>query len=312
MIVVLSFIAIASLRSTRVAINLEKVFEQRVKSLYAAKNACLFALTKIEIEDPEIDTGTATVSKVNLNEQEGDDSKKPWGPDPAPYEVSINDMDCDIHIDDEGGKININSINDANKDILIDFLLGNSVDKEDAETITDSVIDWMDKDDLHHINGAETPYYEALPESYKAKNAPFDSTEELLLIKGVTPVTFDNIRDGVTVFGSDKININFADKDVLTSIPGIDEEAADELINNIEENGAIKNEEELRTIFFSIGIAGAGFENIRKHITLVTKNYVSIRSVCSSSNSDGSPSNQYRIIAQISGSNKRILAVYAD
>lgn len=315
-IVVLSFVAIGSLRSTRVAVNLEKIFEERAKNLYAAKNACLFALTKTLIDSPQSVTGTATVSNIDIDtkKDEDEDSEKPWGPKPEPYLITINDMDCDIHIEDEGGKINLNTITDDNKDIMIDFLVSNKAEKKDAETITDSLLDWMDKDDLHHINGAETPYYEGLPEPYKAKNAQFDSTEELLLIKGITPNIFENIREEVTVFGSDKININFAVKDVIISIPGIDEDIADELLKYIEENGPVENEEELRTIFFSFGIAGASFEDTRKYITLVTQNYVTIRSACSSAsnlNSTGRK-HQYRIIAEIIGDNQRILAAYAD
>ncbi|MGR3317096.1 MAG: type II secretion system minor pseudopilin [Candidatus Anammoxibacter sp.] len=312
--VVLSFIAIGSLRSTRVSVNLERIFEDRVKDIYAAKNACLFALTKLQIDSVQSGTGTVSSVDIAVDEDEWDSFGKPWEPSPEPYLISINGVSCDVHIEDEGGKINLNTINDENKDILIDFLISKEIDEEDAQTIADSIIDWKDKDDLHHIDGAETPYYESLPEPYTAKNAPFDSVEELLLVKGVTPLLFDNIREGVTVFGSEKININFAGSDVLLSIPGIDEEVAISLLMHIEENGSIKNEEELRSIFFGLGIAGGSFEDVRKYITVNTQNFVTIRSVCSSSNSpgEGNSQHQYRIVAEINGNNRKILAVYPD
>ncbi|MGR3218647.1 MAG: type II secretion system minor pseudopilin [Candidatus Anammoxibacter sp.] len=314
--VVLSFIAIGSLRSTRVSVNLEKVFEDRLKDIYAAKNACLFALMKLQVSGVGAQVGSETVSRIGIG-VEADDLDifaKPWEPNPEPYLISINDMNCDVHIDDEGGKINLNSINDDNMDILIDFLIANDVEEKNAETITDSVIDWKDNDDLHHIEGAETSYYESLPEPYKAKNAPFDSIEELLLVKGVTPLIFDNIRDGITVYGSEKININFAGSDVLLSIPGFDEEIVISLLMHIEDNGPINNDEELRTIFFGLGIAGASFEDIRKFITVKTQNFVTIRSVCSLSDSigEGNSQHQYRIVAEINGNNLKILAVYPD
>lgn len=314
MIVVLSFIAIGSLRSTRVSVNLEEIFTERVKDLYAARNACLFALTKAQIDGAQ--SGTATASSDDfLVEDEEFDPEKPWVPDTEPYLITIKDVGCDVHIEDEGGKINLNTINDDNKDVLIDFLITNEIEHKDAQTITDSLIDWKDKDNLHHINGAETPYYESLPEPYKAKNGPFDSSEELLLVKGVTPLVFDKIRNGITVFGSEKINLNFADSDVLLSIPGITEEIAEALLKHIEENGSIKNEEELRSLFFGFGIAGASFEDIRKYITLESQNFITIRSVCSSSSSNGSDDkhHQYRIIAEIDDDdNRKILAVYPD
>lgn len=316
----MSFIAIGSLRSTRVSVNLQKVFEDRVTDLYAAKNACLFAMNRVQVGEAQ--SGTETVTFIDFDKDEDEDEEaeyedvlnKPWVPDPEPYRISIDDVDCDVHIEDEGGKINLNSINDDNKDILIEFLLSKELKEEDAEAITDAVIDWKDEDDLHHIKGAETPYYESLPEPYEAKNSQFDSKEELLLVRGITPIIFDKIREEVTVFGGDKINLNFADRDVILSIPGIDEEAVDALMEHINENGSIKNEEELRSIFFSIGVAGAGFEDIRKFITLESKSFVTIRCVCwSSGNADsGNKTHQYRIIADISEGNRKILAVYPD
>lgn len=286
-----------------------------MKDIYAAKNACLFALTKLQIDS--VQNGSPTASSIDSagdEDEEESDLKKPWAPSPEPYLISIKDVECDVYIEPEVEKINLNTINDDNKDVLINFLVIKDIEEEEAETITDSILDWKDKDDLHHIDGAETPYYESLPEPYKAKNAPFDSMEELLLVKGVTPDTFDKIRDEITVFGSDKININFASRDVLVSIPGIDEDIADELLNYIEENSSVKNEEELRSIFFSLGIAGARFEDIRKYITLDTQNFITIRSVCSQSNGIDSDDkhHQYRIIAEIDDNNRKILAVYPD
>ena len=100
--VVLSFIAIGSLRSTRVSVNLEKVFEDRVKDIYAAKNACLFGLTKLQIGD--VQSGTTTISHIGIgvDEEEIDSFAKPWEPNPKPYSILINGVSCDLHIEDEG------------------------------------------------------------------------------------------------------------------------------------------------------------------------------------------------------------------
>ena len=273
-------------------------------------------MTKVQSGGPQSGTETATfIDFDNVEDEDAEnDLMKPWVPDPEPYRISMEDVDCDVHIEDEGGKINLNSIIDDNKDILIEFLLAKEIKEKDAESITDAIIDWKDKDDLHHISGAETPYYESLPEPYEAKNGQFDSKEELLLVKGVTPTIFEKIREEITVFGSDKINLNFADRDVILSIPGIDEEAVDVLMEHINVNGSIKNEEELRSIFFSIGVAGASFEDIRKFITLESHNFMTIRCNCwSSGNADaGDKAHQYKIIAEISEGKRKILAVYPD
>lgn len=314
----MSFVVLGSLRSTRVSLKLEEVFTERVKNLYAAKSACLFALNRIQINAADInkaDEKKAEPPELFDKDTESEfDPKAPWTPNPEPYLISIGDLGCDVYIEDEGGKINLNFITDVNTNFFLEFLASKEIEPMDAETITDSIIDWKDEDDLHHINGAETPYYQDLPEPYEAKNAPFDSIEELMLVKGVTPFIFEDIRDGITVFGTGQINVNFASREILVSIPGIDNNAADEILNHIEKNGQIHNDEELRALFFSIGIAGGAFEDIKKYLTLNVQNFVTIRSVCSSSIdvADDAVKHQYRIIAEISPQAKRILAVYPD
>lgn len=308
----MSFIGLGSLRSTRVYLNLEKVFTERLKNLYASRSACLFALRKVQVENGS----TEGVSETVTSEDEGDDldPKKPWLPRPEPYLLWIGDMACDVYIEDEGGKINLNTINDENRGLFADFLISKDIDHKDADIITDSILDWIDKDELHHINGAETPYYESLPEPYKAKNGQFDSIEELILVKGVTPLIFDKIRNDITVYGTDKININFATKEVLLSVPGIDEEMADELLMYIKENGPIKDYEELRSIFFTFGIAGAAFEEIKEHLTLEGYNFVTIRSICSSNppSSEDAIKHGYRLIVEAKGDQTKIMAAYPD
>jgi general secretion pathway protein K len=89
-----------------------------------------------------------------------------------------------------------------------------------------SIIDWTDSDDevmylpfiIQENLGAESAYYDRLEPSYRCKNAPLDMTEELLLVKGVTPQVYDCIRDYITVYGEGKININCASKRVIKSL----------------------------------------------------------------------------------------------
>lgn len=312
---------------------MEEIFTERVKNIYAAENACLFALSKIQI--------TAPVNEPMAgpgDEEIEFDSAKPWIPDPEPYKISMGELGCDVYIEDEGGKFNINTIKDGTKEMFIEFLSTKKINKEDAESITDAILDWIDKDELHHVNGAESPYYKTLPDPYSSKNANFDSVEELLLIKGVTPLIYDEIRDSVTVFGSDKININFADRDILLSVPGLKEDAVNEILKYIEASGPFKDFETFKTVLFGVGIAGASYEDVKKFLSIDNQSYVTVRAICSSSSipqketsddneynynddedmvpgeameSDGS-GHQYRIIAQIEKGRKHILAVYPD
>jgi DNA uptake protein ComE-like DNA-binding protein len=68
------------------------------------------------------------------------------------------------------------------------------------QNVADAIVDWRSNAGQASSDGAETPYYESLPEPYDCKNANYESVEELLLVDGVTPqflFGFDLNRDGV-------------------------------------------------------------------------------------------------------------------
>ncbi len=170
-----------------------------------------------------------------------------WKIDGRSYKDKMGEGEYSVRLTDESGKIGINAITDANSDILRNLIKTLGVQEEEVNTIVDSILDWKDADDLHHLNGAEDDYYMSLPNPYKAKNANFDTLEELLLVKGMTSeILYGNdeqkgIIDLLTVYSStNKINVNAAPKEVLMAIPGITPEIADSIIS-FREHDEIKN-----------------------------------------------------------------------
>lgn len=100
---------------------------------------------------------------------------------------------------DEGGKINLNALLqlDSSGQIAYDMLL---LLPNMTEDVVNSILDWIDPDDEPRASGAETSYYSGLTPSYKCKNGPLDSLEELLLVSGVTPQLLlgnDRNRNGI-------------------------------------------------------------------------------------------------------------------
>ncbi|OGW52363.1 MAG: hypothetical protein A2Y81_03360 [Nitrospirae bacterium RBG_13_43_8] len=170
-----------------------------------------------------------------------------WRIDGRPYKDQMGEGEYSVRITDESGKININMISDTNADILRNLLKTLGVQEEEVNTIVDSILDWKDADDLHHLSGAESEYYMSLPNPYKAKNANFDALEELLLVKGMTSEILygDNEKKGIidllTVYsGTSKVNVNAAPREVLMAVPGITPEIADSIIS-FRENDEIKS-----------------------------------------------------------------------
>ncbi len=151
--------------------------------------------------------------------------------------VSLDEGNCSITVTEESGKLNINLLIDENGKInrtIIDQLL-RLIDLLNRENFGDfhisyelvpSIIDWIDSDNevtslpfvKHENSGAESDYYSNLTPPYRCRNNTFETTEDLLLIKGVTQQIFGCLRDFISVRGEDKININWASKHVIQSL----------------------------------------------------------------------------------------------
>jgi general secretion pathway protein K len=153
---------------------------------------------------------------------------------------SFDDGFWQVRLQDESGKININTVSEQQLGALVRAI---GIEEPDAEIITDSILDWRSNvSAMGRPNGAKNDYYQALDPPYNAKNGRFDAIEELLLVRGVTRDYFygkpERARDGTveykyglsrffTVYSTrDQINVNYAAVPVLLSIPGMPPEAA--------------------------------------------------------------------------------------
>ena len=141
-------------------------------------------------------------------------------------------------IKDENGKIPINS---ANKIMLNQLLAFSGVKKKiDQNTISDSILDWIDTDKNHHINGAEDDYYRAQQPPYYARNGNFQTLSELLKVRGITKEIFygSNEKDGqykgiaqfLTIYNIPSVNPNTTSEEVLNII--YSPEQANVILNN--------------------------------------------------------------------------------
>ena len=93
-------------------------------------------------------------------------------------------------ITDEASRLNLNS---ANMDMLM------KLPNMTAE-LAAAIIDWRDSDSEVTPGGAESEYYLLLDPPYNCKNGPFETIDELLLVRDVTPELLygeDTNRNGV-------------------------------------------------------------------------------------------------------------------
>lgn len=151
-----------------------------------------------------------------------------------------------VNLQNEKGKININGANESMLEMMLQTF---DLEEQEKNIIVDSIMDWRDKNNFHRLNGAEDDYYRSLPEPYDCKDGDFDSVEELLMVRGITPeIFYGGIKDMVTVYprgnssggrkkssrmkSSDtgKISINAASPEMLRSLPLMTDELVQEVI----------------------------------------------------------------------------------
>jgi general secretion pathway protein K len=151
----------------------------------------------------------------------------------------------EVSIVDEDSKININmgASNEIAHIRLARLLMGemaplqydplfsardSSGNYNDRYTTCSAIIDWADPDEqlfscdltsAPSSNAVEDSWYQQLPKPYKRKNAPYDSLEELHMVRGVSDDWWTTFADPepdnpqkrlVTVWGQGAVNVNTA------------------------------------------------------------------------------------------------------
>ena len=140
-------------------------------------------------------------------------------------------------LQDESGKFNLNSLvnNDGTANpqakawfekLLIRVGL--------PEKLSEAVIDWQDDDDeTIGAMGAESNYYQGLPQGYLPSNSKFHSVEELKLVRGFEGQKYLQIANYVSAApaSDSKVNINTAPAMVLASLdPKLDVNAVEQVL----------------------------------------------------------------------------------
>ncbi|PIE56565.1 MAG: hypothetical protein CSA34_02820 [Desulfobulbus propionicus] len=159
----------------------------------------------------------------------------------------------DVEVIDLSGRLQVNAlVKEAKQRTLWLRLLTSgrlAIDDEDqAVSLLDALMDWLDKDDSTRDQGAETGYYKGLSPPYVSPNSSIQRLDELLLIKGFSrDILYGNdTAEGLVDYISEidskgKININTAPARVLQLLADdLDEEAVGELVDFRKEKENIK------------------------------------------------------------------------
>ncbi|CAN5741454.1 general secretion pathway protein GspK [soil metagenome] len=155
------------------------------------------------------------------------DRLRRWRGDGSPHRIRFGGVAITVSLQDEAGKIDLNS---AQRDLLGTLLRASGIDDERRDALLDAIEDWRDADSLRRLNGAEDQEYEAAGRTYGAKDATFNTVEELQQVLGMTPRLFKRLRPALTVHShSAGIDVQLAPPAVLRALLLSDQDAEPDL-----------------------------------------------------------------------------------
>ncbi|BCR05987.1 hypothetical protein DESUT3_30560 [Desulfuromonas versatilis] len=259
--------------STLVDLRLTETFRDSTRAYYLAKGGVRVGRIILQEDSNEYDARN--------------DPSELWSLGLANYPVG--DGVVSVTVEDQGGKLDVNRLvrdvqGQPRVNVDPDFkgyfyrFFRDVLGLANGEELTAALIDWIDEDDTPYVDpdtgatlGTESDYYLRLDKPYPCKNGPFDTLEELALVRGFTPEVMKLIRDHVTVHGSGKININTATAEVLMSLsddPVIDRAAAEDIIA-IREREPYKSAADLQTVNNLPGMSNLD----RRHFVLKSETF---------------------------------------
>lgn len=153
------------------------------------------------------------------------------------------DQSYEAHLSGEGGRLNFNWLTQipevpARLEVLRRYLENKGVDLDERDRMIDTLLDWVDPDNLVRLNGDEGEG------DYKPANRPLRRLDELKKIRGWGEFTSSTDWDADFTLDSQAagqqpgqpsgqpggINLAWASREVIMALPGVSEDRVDQLL----------------------------------------------------------------------------------
>ena len=198
-LVILTLLAVSIAYRVSLGLRLSIYQRERLKAHYLARAGINKAITEIEKDSPDCDSlkdkwadNKETFSQMKLGEDEEG-------------VISISYIDKEeekFGVRDEERKININKAPPELLTALLEKYAG-----MDGLKIADNIRAWRGD------AGVAAPDYKDL--DYTNKAAKFSNTQELVLVRDISPEVYNQLKESITVYGSGKLNINTVSDETL-------------------------------------------------------------------------------------------------
>ena len=210
MLTLLAILALSYSANTRVEIKLTAHLVQTAKANALAEAGIWQAVSEL-LKPPE---------------------EQAWQTDGSINQVDFAGGEINIRIQDETGKIDLNS---ARTELLHNLIISLDITIDNGERLQllQAILDWRDKDNLVRRFGAEDDEYLTAGFEYGAKDGPFNTLSELQLVAGMTPEIFKKMEPALTIHSHQPgINPEVAPREVLLALLGVSAELVDEYMLN--------------------------------------------------------------------------------
>lgn len=137
-----------------------------------------------------------------------------------------SDSGFDVVINYEGARIPINFVTDDRlREAIYQLFIRWGLNSDEAGVASESLADWVDRDDDVRANGAESAFYQEQGIEDMPRQGGFVDVDEMLLVRGMGVV--DRLkpdwREFFSVYGDGTIDLRTAFKDTLIAVTGASE-----------------------------------------------------------------------------------------
>jgi len=149
------------------------------------------------------------------------DADLPWPVDGSVMAFSFEGSTVQVAIRRTSGLVDLNSASSATLEKLLE---GMGVEESLRLQLVDATLDWRDKDNLKHVNGAEDDDYRRAGMKWAARDGAFSSIEEFRYVMGMTNPLFEQLAPYLTIYsGQASVNLDFAPPWLLTILSNTEE-----------------------------------------------------------------------------------------
>lgn len=157
----------------------------------------------------------------------------------------------EIHLTTEGSRMAINQIASSVQQQRFAARLFEiwGLDSRQAETLVDSLADWIDSDDRPRPSGGEKDLYTSLEHPDYPYNKPFETLEDVLLVHGADEMDrhHPGWRDSFTLYGDGTIDVHTAPGELLEALFDVTSTEVSRLIRTRNGPDEIPDNEDDRT-----------------------------------------------------------------